>query len=79
MSAPKHMTDYPRDRDFWVITAEETVERMHYWPGGSAWAGSPLYSCVDDEKAAYAEGDLFDWAEAPEPLRAILTATGEGA
>lgn len=67
----------PRDRQFWAVTADETVECLEYWPGGSAWSGSPLFSCVDDEKAAYAEADLIGWTDSPEEARqaaAILRA-----
>lgn len=54
---------YPLDRPFWAITADETVERLTYWAGGSAWAGARLFSCIDDERGAYAEADLFGWTE----------------
>lgn len=53
----------PRDRQFWGLTADETVERLEYWPDGSGWAGSPLFSCVDDEKGAYAEADIIGWTD----------------
>lgn len=61
--------DYPRDRDFWAVTADETIVRLHYWPEGSAWSGSPMFSCVDEDGAAYAAGDLFEWSDRTAALR----------
>lgn len=71
---------YPLDRPFWAVTADETVERLTYWAGGSAWAGERLFSCMDDERGAYAETDLFGWTEdqsEAEQAAAILRASEE--
>ena len=70
---------YPLDRPFWAVTADETVERLTYWAGGSAWGGERLFSCMDDERGAYSETDLFGWTDnAAEALQAaaILRAKG---
>jgi|GEM_PF-5373560 len=69
--------DYPRDRDFWAVTADETIVRLHYWPEGSAWSGSPMFSCVDEDGAAYAAGDLFEWSDSEAALRQASIRGGE--
>lgn len=69
--------DYPRDRDFWAVTADDTIVRLRYWPDGSAWSGSPMFSCVDEDGAAYASGDLFEWSDSETALRQASRRGGE--
>lgn len=63
MSTVRHDHKYPLDRHFFAETADGTIVRLNYWPGGSAWAGEPLFACADEDGAAYAAVDLGDWAD----------------
>lgn len=72
-------SDYPRSGEFWAVSPEDEAVRLQYWPGGSAWAGSPLYMLLDEDGSAYAEADLFGWDRDPDVVRAAISkATGEG-
>ncbi|MNS32336.1 hypothetical protein D3C72_644150 [compost metagenome] len=71
---------YPQDREFFAETADETVVRLSYWLEGSLWAQEPMFSCVDEDGAAYAASDLFAWAYDEEALLAsIQSSRSDGA
>lgn len=59
-------TPYPSDRPFWAVIDEGLALRLQYWPEGSAWTGSALFTHFDGDGESYPGDVIMGWTDSQE-------------
>jgi hypothetical protein len=54
---------YPLDRDFWAVLDEGLALRLRYWPEGSGWAQSQLFTDQDGDGETYDADQIMGWTD----------------